>query len=192
MDRAYSDRGPVIVQDEVALLARARQYDTDALAQIHDTYYGPLFRYMSFRVNDRDTAVDLTSEVFTRFLAALRQRNPPSTTLRGWLYAVASNIVNDYMRKHYRAPQVELDETIASRADGPAELAEAALARADLRQAMDGLTEEQQHVLALRFDREMPIQEVARAIGKSEGAVKQLQARAIAALARKLAPGTVE
>ena len=47
-------------------------------------------------------------------------------------------------------------------------------------------------MLALRFDRELPIQEVARAIGKSEGAVKQLQARAIAALARKLAPGTVE
>jgi RNA polymerase sigma-70 factor (ECF subfamily) len=180
------------VQDEVALLARARQYDMDALAHIHDTYYGPIFRYIAFRVNDRDSAEDLTSEVFTRFLAALRQRNPPAITLRGWLYAVASNVVSDHMRKRYRAPQVDLDDAIASREAGPAELAEAALDRADLRQAMDDLTEEQQQVLALRFDRELPIQEVARVIGKSAGAVKQLQARAIAALARKLAPGTVD
>jgi len=180
------------VQDEVALLQRARQYDTDALAQIHDTYYGPLFRYIAFRVSDRDTAEDLTSEVFARFLGALRQRNPPETTLRGWLYAVAANVVSDHMRKRYRAPQVDLDEALVSRDDGPAELAEAAMTRADLRQALTHLTEEQQHVIALRFGRELPIQEVARTIGKTEGAVKQLQARAIAALARKLMPGTVE
>src|SRR5262249_48318608 len=152
----------------------------------------PIFRYVVFRVSDRESAEDLASEVFTRFLAALRQRNPPNTTLRGWLYAVAANVVSDHMRKRYRAPQVELDEAIASHEAGPDELAEAALTRADLRQAIADLTEEQQHVIALRFDRELPIQEVARAIGKSEGAVKQLQARAIAALARKLAPGTVE
>jgi len=181
-----------IVQDEVALLARARQFDTDALAHIHDTYYGPIFRYIAFRVSDHHSAEDLASEVFTRFLAALRRPNPPSTTLRGWLYAVAGNIVSDHLRKRYNAPHVELDEAIASSAAGPAELAEAASTRADLREALAGLTAEQQHVLALRFDRELPIQEVARAIGKSEGAVKQLQARAIAALARKLAPGTVE
>ena len=180
------------VQDEVALLARARQFDTDALAQIHDSYYGPLFRYVAFRVSDHYIAEDLTSEVFTRFLKALRQRNPPSTTVRGWLYAVAANVVSDHLRKRYRVQQVELDETIPSYESGPAELAEAALAREDLRQAMFDLTEEQQHVIALRFGHELPIQEVARTIGKSEGAVKQLQARAIAALARKLSPGMVE
>lgn len=180
------------MQDEVALLARARQFDTEALAQIHDSYYGPIFRYVAFRVSDRDSAEDLTSDVFMRFLSALRQRNPPSTTLRGWLYAVAANVVSDHLRKRYRAPQVELDEAIVSREAGPAEVVEAALTREDLRQAMAGLTEEQQHVIALRFGHELPIQEVARTIGKTEGAVKQLQARAIAALARILAPGTVE
>jgi len=180
------------VQDEAALLARARQFDTEALAQIHDAYYGPIFRYIAFRVSDRDAAEDLTSEVFTRFLSALRQRNPPSDTLRGWLYGVAAHIVSDHLRRRYRAPHVELDEAIVSDAAGPAEMAEAMLAREDLRQAMATLTEEQQHVIALRFGHELPIQEVARSIGKTEGAVKQLQARAIAALARRLIPGTVE
>ena len=180
------------MQDEAALLARARQFDTDALAQIHDSYYGPIFRYIAFRVSDRDVAEDLASEVFTRFLSALRQRTPPSSTLRGWLYGVAANVVSDHLRRRYRAPHVELDEPIASYDAGPAEVAEATLAREDLRLAMASLTEEQQHVIALRFGRELPIQEVARTIGKTEGAVKQLQARAIAALARKLMPGTVE
>lgn len=180
------------MQDEAALLKRARQLDTDALAQIHDTYYGPLFRYIAFRVSDRETAEDLTSEVFTRFLGALRQRNPPETTLRGWLYAVAANLVSDHMRKHYRAPQIALDEALISQAAGPAELAEATLAREDLKQAMAYLTEEQQHVIALRFGHELPIGEVARVTGKTEGAVKQLQARAIAALARTLMPGARE
>lgn len=180
------------MQDEAALLARARQLETDALSQIHDSYYGPIFRYIAFRVSDRDTAEDLTSEVFTRFLSALRQRNPPSTTLRGWLYGVAAHVVSDHLRKRYRAPHVELDEAMASRDAGPAEIAEAALVREDLRQAVATLTEEQQHVIALRFSHELPIQEVARTIGKTEGAVKQLQARAIAALARRLMPGAVE
>lgn len=180
------------MQDEVTLLRRARQFDTDALSQIHDSYYGPLFRYIAFRVSDRDLAEDLTSEVFTRFLAALRQRNPPETTLRGWLYGVAAHVVADHMRKRYRAQQVELDETLVSGAAGPDELAEASLMRDDLKQAMTSLTEEQQHVIALRYGRELPIQEVARTIGKTEGAVKQLQARAIAALARKLMPGAVD
>lgn len=180
------------MQDERALLRRARQFDTDALSQIHDSYYGPIFRYIAFRVGDRDLAEDLTSEVFTRFLSALRQRNPPETTLRGWLYGVAAHVVADHMRKHYRAPHVELHDAIVSTAAGPAELAEANLLRDDLKQAMTSLTEEQQHVIALRYAHELPIQEVARAIGKSEGAVKQLQARAIAALARKLMPGTID
>jgi RNA polymerase sigma-70 factor (ECF subfamily) len=143
---------------------------------------------VAFRVNDRHTAEDLTSEVFTRLLSALRDKNAPQNTLRGWLYGVASRVVSDHHRKHYRAPQVELDESIMSGETGPADIVEAMLTRDDLKQALTELTEEQQNVIALRFGYDMPIQEVARTIGKSEGAVKQLQARAIAALARKMSP----
>jgi RNA polymerase sigma-70 factor (ECF subfamily) len=174
------------------LLARARTFDRDALAQIHDVYYGPLFRYIAFRVGDRDVAEDLTSEVFTRFLGALRQRTAPQNTLRGWLFSVAAHVTSDHHRKSYRAPQVTLDESLISEEAGPEEMVEAMLTREDLRQAVAVLTEDQQHVLALRFGHGMPIQEVAHTMGKTEGAVKQLQARAIAALTRKMASGIVE
>lgn len=178
--------------DEAQLLSRARAHDTDALAQIHDAYYGPLFRYVSFRVGDRHIAEDLVSDVFTRFLTALRDRKAPENTLRGWLFGVAAHVVSDHHRRRYRAPQEPLDEAIVSQEAGPDEIAEQLATRDDLRRAVATLTDEQQHVLAMRYGRGMPIQDVARALGKTEGAIKQLQARAIAALSRKMAPGVAE
>lgn len=178
----------LIVHDELALLARARSLDPEALAQIHDTYFTPIFRYVAFRVSDRAAAEDLTSEVFTRLLSALRDKNAPQNTLRGWLYGVASRVVSDYHRQQYRAPEVELDEALASRELDPAEAVEKMMTQENLKRVMQELTEEQQNVISLRFGYDMPIQEVARTLGKTEGAIKQLQARAIAALARKLSP----
>jgi RNA polymerase sigma-70 factor, ECF subfamily len=180
------------VQDELTLLARARQLDPEALAHIHDTYYTSIFRYVAFRVSDHTTAEDLTSEVFTRLLAALRDKNAPQNTLRGWLYGVAARVVSDHHRKAYRAPQVELDESLASIDQDPADLVDKKLTQESLHRAMQNLTEEQRHVLSLRFGSDMPIQDVARALGKSEGAIKQLQARAVAALARQLSPKAVD
>ncbi len=180
------------MQDELTLLARARQLDQEALALIHDTYYTAIYRYIAFRVGERETAEDLASEVFTRLLTALRDRNAPQNTLRGWLYGVAARVVADHHRRQYRAPQVELDEDLVSDMHDPAAIVEGQLTQESLKQAMQELTEEQRHVLGLRFGADMPIQEVARTLGKSEGAIKQLQARAVAALARKLAPRVVD
>lgn len=180
------------VQDEMTLLARARQLDPDALARIHDTYYTSVFRYVAFRVGDHATAEDLTSEVFTRLLTALRDKHAPQNTLRGWLYGVAARVVSDHHRKAYRTPQVELDEELVSADHDPADIVDRKLTQENVNRAMQDLTEEQRHVLSLRFGSDLPIQEVARTLGKSEGAIKQLQARAVAALARQLAPKVVD
>jgi RNA polymerase sigma-70 factor, ECF subfamily len=180
------------VQDELTLLAGARRLDPDALARIHETYYTSIFRYVAFRVGDHATAEDLTSEVFTRLLTALRDKHAPQNTLRGWLYGVAARVVSDHHRQSYRAPQVELDEELVSADHDPADIVDRKLTQESVKRAMQDLTEEQRHVLSLRFGSDLPIQEVARALGKSEGAVKQLQARAVAALARQLSPKVVD
>ncbi|HTP09750.1 MAG TPA: sigma-70 family RNA polymerase sigma factor, partial [Anaerolineae bacterium] len=161
-------------------------------ARIHDIYYASIFRYIAFRVSDHATAEDLTSEVFTRLLTALRDKNAPQNSLRGWLYGVAARVVSDHHRKAYQAPQVELDEELISADHDPADIVDRKLTQEDVKRAMQDLTEEQRHVLSLRFGSDMPIQDVARILGKSEGAVKQLQARAVAALARKLSPKVVD
>jgi RNA polymerase sigma-70 factor (ECF subfamily) len=111
------------VQDELTLLARARQLDPEALAHIHETYYTSIFRYVAFRVGDHATAEDLTSEVFTRLLTALRDKGAPQNTLRGWLYGVAARVVNDHHRKAY-APAGGSDEALLSADHDPADIAD--------------------------------------------------------------------
>jgi len=175
------------LRNESVLLARARELDQGALAEIHDAYYGPLLRYIAFRVSDQQIAEDLTSDVFTRLLTALHDGRAPETTLRGWLYGVAANVVNDFHRQRYRRPQTELPETLASPHGDPTEAAERTLQQNHLREALVELTLEQQDVLALRFGYDMPIRDVAETLGKSEGAIKQLQARAVTMLSKKLA-----
>ena len=174
------------MQNEFNLLSRARALDEAALEEIHDTYYGPIFRYVVYRVSDQQAAQDLTGEVFVRLLSALRDKSAPQKTLRGWLYGVASHVVNDYHRKQYRMDRVELHESLPSNSAGPAARVASNLRWQQVKAALPLLTDAQREVLALRFGQELPIREAARLMGKSEGAVKQLQARALAALSRHL------
>ncbi|MCB9419574.1 MAG: sigma-70 family RNA polymerase sigma factor [Ardenticatenaceae bacterium] len=177
------------MQDEYLLLNRARALEPEALEKIHDLYYVPIYRYIAFRVNEHETAEDLTSEVFTRLLSALQDKTAPQKTIKGWLFSVASRVVKDFYRKKYRRKQVTLEESVPSLTDGPAQKVESMLTNESLRQAITELTEEQQEIIALRFGYEMSIRDVAETTGKSEGAVKMLQARAIAALSRTMQAG---
>lgn len=174
------------VQDEMTLLARARALEDEALAEVHDRYYEQIFRYIVFRVSNQQVAEDLTSEVFVRLLSALRDHTAPQNTLRGWLYGVAFRVVNDFHRKQYRREEVQLSDGIASNANNPLDTVAQRSRWREVRAAMSELTEAQREVIALRFGQEMPIRDVAHLLGKTEGAVKQLQARAIASLARTL------
>lgn len=173
-------------EQEVQLLARARRFELDALGRIHDVYYPFLYRYISFRVGDCNEAEDLTSEVFRRWLAALRSGRAPEATLAGWLYRVAGHVVQDHHRQQGRYSESELPDSVLARDPSSADTAEPSMLRAGLHQAVAELTDEQQSVIALRFGDGLPIQDVARLVGKSEGAVKQLQARAVAQLARRM------
>lgn len=173
------------VHDELELLKRARAFDKEALSLIHDRYYQSIYRYLSFRIADPQTAEDLASEVFTRFLSAIKDRNAPPNTIRGWLFGAAQNVLKEQYRKQRQMNWTELDESIAGGRTPDQRLEERAGQEA-LRDALAELTPEQQNVLALRFGYGLPIKDVAETVNKSEGSVKMLQARAIAALTRRL------
>ncbi len=174
-------------EEEFMLLSRARALEQEALAEIHERFYAKIYRYISFRVDEHHAVEDLTSEVFLRLLLALRDKSAPQKTLRGWLYGVASNIVKEFYRQKKRANLAALDESVPSRGQSPDEWLETRLLNENLQAVMRELTDDQQNVLALRFGFEMPIREVARTMGKSEGSVKMLQARAVASLSRRAA-----
>lgn len=125
-----------------------------------------------------------------RLLHALRDKTAPQKTLRGWLFSVASRVVKDHYRKKYRVQHTELDDSFPSEMAEPDQEVEMRITQESIHDAMRDLTEDQQNVLALRFGYEMSIREVANTMGKSEGAIKMLQARAVAMLSRKLHTGT--
>lgn len=172
------------VQNEQRLLTGVRQLDPDTLTEVHDLYYAAIFRYIAFRVGSQETAEDLTSEVFTRLLSAVRDRSAPQNTLRGWLYGVASRVVADHHRKQYREDQMKTMAIASNDSADPLDVVANKLTVAVLASAISDLTKDQQEVIALRFGYGMPIREAANMMGKSEGAIKQLQARAIASLTR--------
>jgi RNA polymerase sigma-70 factor (ECF subfamily) len=171
--------------DEAARLARAREWDSRALGQIHDQYYQEIYRYALYRTGESTAAEDIASEVFLRLLNALHARRAPQTTLRGWLFGVAAHLVADHFR---RAPResVPLTWTIADPAPSPAAEVEANIRQQQVRAAIRRLTSEQQEVLALRFGSGFSVAETAQALGKSEAAVKALQFRALESLRQRL------
>jgi RNA polymerase sigma-70 factor (ECF subfamily) len=171
-------------------LKRARKLDASALTQIHDQYYPEIYRYVRYRLDDEQVCEDITSEVFLRFLDALHQKRGPNQSLRGWLFGTASNLVNDHLRHHYARPVEELkehsDNGHIGLSNSPEQFLEDSFQRQEVRQAFQRLTNEQQHVLALRFADERSLEETARIVGKSISAVKALQFRALASLRRYL------
>lgn len=169
------------------LLERAKQFEPQALTAIHDALYPQVFRYVSYRVDDPQTCEDITAEVFLRLLKALKKEDLTIDNLRAWLLGTAHHLVQDFYRKSYRHPITRIDqqENLPNGHDPVAE-AEQNAARSQIRRALLQLTNEQQHVLALRFSQELSIHETARVMNKSVEAVKVLQFRALAALRRQL------
>jgi RNA polymerase sigma-70 factor (ECF subfamily) len=106
-----------------------------------------------------------------------------------WLYRIAHNQIVDHLRKKSKRITVPLDESMPSHADDPMHTAERKIEIEEIIVATRGLTPAQREVVSLRFGGELSVAEVARAMGKSEGAVKALQHSAIVALRKALGEG---
>ena len=172
--------------NEQRALDGLRKLDSQSIGAIYDKYFPEIYRYVRYRISDESTAEDLASDVFVRLLDAAQKKQGPQTNLRGWLIATASHAVNDHHRRHYRRPTEALSETMADR--GPTIHAEIDSREQNrlVQGAMSQLTEEQQHVLALRFGQGYSIEETAAMLKKNVNAVKALQFRALASLQRQI------
>ncbi len=174
-------------EDTAVLLQRAKRFEPQALAALHDHFYPLVFRYVSYRVDDLQVCEDITAEVFLRLLNYLKNGHQDIHSIRAWLYGTAHHLVQDHYRRGYRHPTAPLEDHEAiSNGHNPAEETERALAVHQVRSAMHLLTPDQQHVLALRFSQDLSVQETAQVMRKSIEAVKVLQFRALAALRRQL------
>ena len=173
-------------EKELALIRRAQEGDKQAIGELYRLHVDVIYRYIWARVRDENVTEDLTAQVFLKALEGLPSYRPSGKPFLAWLYRIAYARVVDHWRKQERRVEVPLEETLPAREPRPEELLEA---EADWVTAIDlvaQLTDDQQDVVILRFIGEMSLAEVAETLGKTVGATKAIQYRALASLARFL------
>jgi RNA polymerase sigma-70 factor (ECF subfamily) len=177
------------------LVERAQAGESEAFGLIYDRYVDTVFRFVYFRVGNRQLAEDLTSDTFLRALKRIGSFTWQGRDLGAWLVTIARNLVADHFKSgRYRLEVTTGDVLDADREDrGPEGSPEAAvvehITNVALLTAVTRLNPEQQECIVLRFLQGLSVAETARAMGKNEGAIKALQYRAVRALARLLPAG---
>lgn len=165
------------------LLIEAAQQDPARFADLYEVNFERVYAYAVRRVRDRAEAEDVTAEVFHQALANLKRFEWRGIPFAAWLFRIAANLISDRWQRSGR--EIADEETIGAAQASPAEIEEVER-RATLFKLVDTLPAEQKNVVVLRFVEEKSIKEVARQIRKTEGAVKQLQFRALSNLRARM------
>jgi RNA polymerase sigma-70 factor, ECF subfamily len=149
----------------------AAQRDPSRFADLYEQNFYRIYAYVARRVGDRHQAEDLTADVFREALAGIAKFEWRGVPFAAWLLGIASRVLADYWKRTDREtghPAPEPDSV-------PPETERTAM----LFQLVDRLPEAQFRVIHMRFVEQRSIREIAQELGRSEGAVKQLQLRAI-------------
>lgn len=190
--------------DMWSLVVAAQAGDREAFAGLYARYMDTVFRFVYFRVGNRQLAEDLTADTFERALKRIGSFTWQGRDIAAWLVTIARNLVADYFKGgRYRLevlggsvsgmagdPLLQVEREAGP--ELPMEPEDAVVAHLEammVGRALQELNEEQHEVLVLRFYRGLPVAEVGRIMGKNEGAIKALQYRAVRALARALPEG---
>jgi RNA polymerase sigma-70 factor, ECF subfamily len=172
-------------------LVAVRRREPAAMSRIYTAYAPALYRFFMAAVSDRHLAEDLTGTAFVSAIEALPRFYGPVEALGGWLFQIARHDLYDYRRKQQRSRIESLEDNLneAALADGgvdPEELAIERLEGSRVMAALRELSPDQREVLLLRMAGGLTAPEVAAILGKTTGAVKALQHRGLASLARVL------
>ena len=176
----------------IALVELARGGDKEAFGLLYDHYHRSVYRFLYYRTRSTQLAEDLTSETFFRALRSMSSFRWQGKDFGAWLMTIARNLCTD----HFKAGRTRLELTTEDMsphddtAEGPESAVLDSLTNEMLMEALTRLPDEQRDCLVMRFLQGMSIAETAEVLGRSDGAVKQLQLRGVRNLA-KLMPEEV-
>ncbi len=172
-----------------ALVELAQRGDAEAFGQLYERYVDVVFRYVYVRVGGRQLAEDITSETFLRALRRMDSFSWQGRDIAAWFITIARNLITDNAKSaRFRMEVTTADMLDADgRVDSPDEEVLDRLRDERLLTAVKNLKPEQAECVVLRFLQGLTLAETAKVLGKSEGAVKQLQLRAVRSLHRELA-----
>ena len=188
------------------LLIEAAQRDRARFADIYEEYFEIVYAYVARRVRNRSTAEDLTSDVFHKALANLPKFKWTGAPFASWLFRIASNLIADLARRKALEADPASSPRVSKGVDTPSLTVglpprsgsgSSKTQQSDLEEAerlavlfrlVDALADDQRRVIAMRFAEEKSIKQIAAELGRSEGAVKQLQFRALENLRKAISP----
>ena len=160
-------------RDEERLQVEAARQDPARFAELYESNFERVYAYVARRVGDRDAAQDVTSEVFHKALAGLPRFEWRGLPFVAWLLGIASNVLSDRWQSIAQNREVMSEELEHFGVEDDVEQ------RAMLYQLVDALPADQRQVILWRFVEQKNLREMAEKLGRSEGAVKQLQLRAL-------------
>ncbi|MET0999232.1 MAG: sigma-70 family RNA polymerase sigma factor [Marmoricola sp.] len=175
----------------IALVELARGGDSEAFGQLYDHYHASVYRFLYYRVGSVPLAEDLTAETFFRALRSMSSFRWQGKDFGAWLMTIARNLTTD----HFKAGRTRLESTtedmsaLDTTTDGPEGAVLTSLTNEALLAALSELPTEQRECLVMRFLQGLSIAETAEVLGRSAGAVKQLQLRGVRNLAKVLPEG---
>ncbi|MFC1991122.1 RNA polymerase sigma factor [Chloroflexota bacterium] len=166
------------------LVIQAVNGNTDAFGDLYTIFVEKIYRYVFHHINSKTAAEDITGEVFLKAWRAISSCRGKENAFSPWLYRIAHNQMVDEIRKRQRRPALELEnvETIRdseSNVEGYSE-------QQELLKVIDHLPPNQRQVIILKFIEGMDTREIAKIMGKSEGAIRVMQMRALSALKKEL------
>ena len=162
------------------LLIEAAQRDPRHFTQLYEDNFDRVYAYIARRTRNRAEAEDLTAEVFRQALAKLKQFEWRGVPIKAWLLRIATNVLHDRWRDPARQREVTGEDWAETSVETETER------RALLMQVVDRLPEDQRMVLKSRAFEGRSLVEIARDLGRSEGAIRQLQFRALQTLRRQM------
>ncbi len=170
--------------ESVRLVKRAVGGDFEAFGELYNIYLDRIYRYVFYQVRDKMTAEDVTEEVFLKAWKAIKSCKGKEQTFSSWLYRIAHNQVIDNLRSQRKYLSTEM-ESLAE-VNGPELEAEGKQERQEMLETISCLPQNQKQVIILKFIEGLDNQEIGKIMGKSQGAIRVLQMRALATLRQRL------
>jgi RNA polymerase sigma-70 factor, ECF subfamily len=169
-----------------ALVERAQAADRDALEELYLMHFDRIYSYLHMSVGNRHDAEDLTTQTFLKMLESIGNFRFQSAPFSAWLFRIAHNLAMDHFRAARRwQPEEEVPEPPDQESSAEAQALQS-IGRQSMLELIEDLSPEQQQVLTLKFVFNFPNADVATILGKTEGAIKSLQHRALVSLQKQI------
>lgn len=176
-----------MLEGEINLIRQAKDGDHGSFGKLYDHYISPIYRFVMVKVNHKPDAEDLTHEVFLSAWQNLKNYKFQGFPFSSWLYQIARNKVIDHYRTKKNHSNIdEVDENLFEVVGTLEGGLDRSLALEEVKEAIASLSPDQQDVIVMKFIEDLSNEEIAKSLGKSDGAIRLLQHRAVNNLKVKL------